>query len=339
MANITFLPVQGTINLSGEKVIALNQTNIDLLKKGYNNDPKIANIANAVSNKDVLAQSFGTIEPTSVEIPVTPTIESATVETTPAVEETPIQLTNIPPVQNIQNLESNPVNLNMTQPEIPTIEPINIENNIPNPIDLSIDGSLDPLKDLQGIIPNTNLNLSPLEEVSTDNKPEQINIEETPTVIPQPLAPETNNIQENNAVSPFQVTSAPNIFDQPISPINLEIGEKETKPIENNTPEVSNIEFSNINIPDFTANTNQIKTNEVIETTSITNDNISLELAIEKENAELFERLANNCRKKIELLESQLKKTNPLENNIPSASELFTPNGILDDNKVLDNQV
>jgi len=237
MANITFLPTQGTINLAGEKVIALNQANIDLLKRGYSTDPMIANTNNAVSNKDLLAQSFAPIEPLTISSePIAPNQSSGEptlnqIETTPIenvqnsippVEEKPIQLTSIPTFQST-NLESNPATLSM--------EPI--EGQTSNPIDLSITGSLDPLQDLQGIIPNTSLNVTPLEDLNI-SAPVETNPNAPENVVLSTNQPEElkNEIKDNSDVfSPFQISSAPNIFDQPIISNNVE-----TPTFDNNEP-------------------------------------------------------------------------------------------------------
>ena len=354
MANITHLPVTGQIKTGGEKVIALNQQNIDLLKKGYSNDPAVIAANSAVSNKDLLSQSFATpaldvaVEPAVVEAAPAIEVVPTQTETAPVVEtavsnsneivENPVQITGIPTVQNTVNLESNPVNMSM--------EPVAAEEN----------NTMDPLSGLDNLIPNTTLNVTPIaaEIASTENNANPI----MESANEAPVIDVTNSEvkkEESAMESPFQVTSAPNIFDQPIAPVE----EKKEEVVAEKTDETvdNNVNLDPLNIfamPQTNANNEvtptievsneenkEIKTESVANNIELTNDILQAEIALEKEAADLYDKLAQNSRKKIELLEQKRKTTtnNVIELNTnlePSASELFNSNGTLNDNKVLE---
>ena len=341
MANITNLPVTGQIKTGGEKVIALNQQNIDLLKKGYANDPSIVAANNAVSNKDLLSQSFAapTIENTvsapKVDVEqaeVAPVAEQAVVN--PAVTadavapaENPVQISAIPTVQNSTSIENDPVNMNMTAP---SVEETKTE-----------DATLDPLSGLESLIPNTNLNVTPLAE-------EKVEVASNNTEIAMPTIeePKAEEKKEETAdiISPFQVSSAPNIFDQASAPQTVGETKEEINSVEQVQAAEPQLNPTNI----FTAPEQQvsnvenkeIKNEPVANNTELSNDILQAEIALEKEAADLYDKLAQNTRKKIELLEQKKKTTNNVvEQNInkePSASILFNPNGTLNDNKVFE---
>ena len=332
MANITNLPVTGPMKTGGEKVIALNQQNIDLLKKGYANDPSVVAANNAVSNKDLLTQSFAAptienAEPTPqvnvVEAPKSEIETPAAVENVAAPIENPVQISAIPTIQSSTSIENDPVNMNM--------------NGNPEEIKVNDSATLDPLSGLENLIPNTNLNVTPIEEPKAE-----ISSNNTEIAMPTIEAPiEENKKEETNDISPFKVSDAPNIFDQAAPAAPLETKE-EAKAQE---PKVEvNVNPANI----FTAPEQQvsnvenkeIKNEPVANNTELSNDILQAEIALEKEAADLYDKLAQNTRKKIELLEQKKKTTNNVvEQNInkePSASILFNPNGTLNDNKVFE---
>lgn len=332
MANITNLPVTGPMKTGGEKVIALNQQNIDLLKKGYANDPSVVAANNAVSNKDLLTQSFAAptienAEPTPqvnvVEAPKSEIETPAAVENVAAPIENPVQISAIPTIQSSTSIENDPVNMNM--------------NGNPEEIKVNDSATLDPLSGLESLIPNTNLNVTPIEEPKAE-----ISSNNTEIAMPTIEAPiEENKKEETNDISPFKVSDAPNIFDQAAPAAPLET--KEEAKVQEPKVEV-NVNPANI----FTAPEQQvsnvenkeIKNEPVANNTELSNDILQAEIALEKEAADLYDKLAQNTRKKIELLEQKKKTTNNVvEQNInkePSASILFNPNGTLNDNKVFE---
>lgn len=110
MVGVEFLAYNNPVVFNEPKVIALNDVNINAIKTAYNN---AVGISEPVLNKDILSQSFGSMESTS----------------TPE----PVQLSSIPNVQNNFNMEATPVNLNtnpleITNPTLNTVEPV-VNNN------------------------------------------------------------------------------------------------------------------------------------------------------------------------------------------------------------------
>lgn len=328
MANITKLPVTGKIKTGGEKVIALNQQNIDLLKKGYTEDPAIKAANTAVSNKDLLSQSFGAPAGDVAVAPVQGEVvtNASEAEKTVSAESNsqPVQISAIPTNQNTTSLENDPVNMNMNS----NITEEKKEDN----------ATLDPLSGLESLIPNTNLNVTPIEG-------EKVEVAPKDEVIAMPTieASGTEEKKEETAeVSPFKVTNAPNIFDQTTT------SEASTEPkneVKVEEPKVEvNVNPTNI----FTAPEQQVSNEEnkeikmesVSNNAELSNDILQAEIALEKEAAELYDKLAQNTRKKIELLEQKKKTTNNVveQNTVtePSASILFNPNGTLNDNKVFE---
>jgi len=335
MANITYLPIRGTIKIGLEKVIAFNTQNKESIKNAYTNDPTIVSTSTAVSNKDLLSQSFNI---PSIETTTTPEIPLQTEkkEETQPIENT-VSLIGIPTTQNSQKLEDNPVNMNMETNITP------LETPMDSPITNINEVTMDPLNGLQDVIPNTGLNIDPLPESN-----ENISLE----TIPNPLENISNiaipdlNIVENNVLTPasdFQVSSAPNIFDQPL---DLGISQNEINLTDKTNLPENNESFSNIIIPgqepkteEITAEKENTTNSTVIENISgpISDNSLLEEIEIEKENAELFEKLAKNSRKKAELLEKRINEETQNNNESgPSASDLFNSNGTLNDNVVLD---
>lgn len=118
--------------------------------------------------------------------------------------------------------------------------------------------------------------------------------------------------------SGFKVSDAPNIFDNPVVENQVE---------ENNVVETPNI-------------FNQVKEEKVVEEqitqTDINDDIIAAEIAILENDIKYYEGLADNNRKKIELLKKkQIKKEDKEVNLENTASNLFNNNGVLDDEQVL----
>lgn len=325
MNNIIFFPVQDKVKVKADKSLALNESYVQSAKKCYENDATIVAANTAVSNKDLLSQSFGgTQEQPGINMKA---------------QETPVQLTNIGIVQNAESIEKNPVNMSMDTVPVET----NVNNEQANTQQevvgtTGMDTTMDPLSGLENLIPNTGLNITPLEETSVDNSETK---EELPQAtndigIPQIAQAATTQTETTAPVleSPYQVSSAPNIFDQLIpSPMEMSTNNTENK-VEDTAP-VTEETNNNLTSPIVEQEDKQKEEN------AVSDDILLAEITLEKECSELYFKLAENRRKKADLLESKRKTSgkvielNPT-NNEPSAAELFNSNGTLNDNKVLE---
>lgn len=111
-STVKFLNYTNPVRIGETRAIALNNTNINVIKSAYSKNTELS----GGTNKDLLSQSFNEIPKSDVA----------------KVENEPIQISSIPNVQNNFNMEGSPVNLN-TNPEpvapvndpIPKVEPIN----------------------------------------------------------------------------------------------------------------------------------------------------------------------------------------------------------------------
>lgn len=252
---------------------------------------------NTVSNADMLSQSFGGNQTSVTEFPkVEPVNEQ-------------VQVSAIPNVQNSFNMEANPVDLSINQPvnNIPVIETPNL--NIPS-IDTQLNNTVSSI--------DNNLNLG-----NSNNAP-----------IIEPI-----NLNNGTTNSGFNLSNEPNIFDNP-TPFAIS-QEEINKPIDNNIPSMESTVVPEYNIFGAASvgstenNNNSIESKE--EVNNSINDNILLaQIAIEESNVKHYEALAENSKKKIELLKRQVKNTKNEEINLENtASNLFNNNGVLDDEKVL----
>lgn len=135
-SNVTFLPYSNSIKINEAKAIALNDKNINAIKKVYQDS-----VGNSVGsqnlNKDMLIENFGGSTN----------------------QNQPVEISAIPNVQNNFNMESTPVNLNMNSgPSSDTnaninnplnVEPINPVNSIPSePLNIN---SIKPASETVGI--------------------------------------------------------------------------------------------------------------------------------------------------------------------------------------------
>lgn len=135
-SNVTFLPYSNSIKINEAKAIALNDKNINAIKKVYQDS-----VGNSVGsqnlNKDMLIENFGGSTN----------------------QNRPVEISAIPNVQNNFNMESTPVNLNMNSvPSSDTnaninnplnVEPINPVNSIPSePLNIN---SIKPASETVGI--------------------------------------------------------------------------------------------------------------------------------------------------------------------------------------------
>ena len=135
-SNVTFLPYSNSIKINEAKAIALNNKNINAIKKVYQ-DSVGNSIGSQNLNKDMLIENFGGSTNQSQ----------------------PVEISAIPNVQNNFNMESTPVNLNMNSvPSNDTsvninnplnVEPINPVNSIPSePLNIN---SIKPASETVGI--------------------------------------------------------------------------------------------------------------------------------------------------------------------------------------------
>lgn len=297
---IEFLSYNNSVKFNEPKAIALNESNINLIKTAYKN---VVGISEPTLNKDILAQGFGS------------NIETVVSE--------PVQLSSIPQVQNNFNLESIPVNLNsevVTPPVestavtsgMPAIEPIvSNEVSIPN-INIEPNVPIMPTMESVGVTPSvstTDLNETKIPEIPViepivpiENKPSDIlNTEQSLNI---------NSIKPSGIDSAFKVSNEPNIFDNPYR--------------------ITEEEINNINLNE----TNQILDNNVSNINNLPSDEISFDKKIELNNRKikLFEELANIYKEENELLKSKNEGDNELEK---TASNLFNSNGTLKENDVL----
>ena len=223
------------------------------------------------------------------------------------------EITPIPsPTENTQ-VESvdQPVQIS----PIPVVQNTNLEKE---PVNLDMNISVSEVPSIEPIVSE----VAPIEP---------INIQNTEPVVEAPIK-ETNNIVVPNEVaqnttpimeSAFKVSDAPNIFDNPNLVNNIE---KNSLASENN-----NI----FNQPNETKK-EIVKLDNLSEQKSdLDDDIISLEIAILEKNVNLYEELAENNRKFIELKKKQIKKSENDVNLENTASNLFNNNGVLDEEQVL----
>ena len=234
--------------------------------------------------------------------------------------------------------ESNADMLSQSFGTIPEITPIPSQ-----PKDTQVESVAEPVQISPiPVVQNTNLEKEPVnlnfsmpgvpsvEPIVSEVAPiESVNIQTTEPEVETPTK-ETNNIVIPNEVeqnttpaieSIFKVSDAPNIFDNPIKS-NIQ---------ENNLVQENNNIF---NQPSEIKEDN-VKSENISEQKSDLNDDIiTAEIAILENDIKHYEGLAENNRKKIELLKKQIKKEENvnLEN---TASNLFNNSGVLDDEKVL----
>ena len=340
--NITFLPVQGNIKINPEKTLALNVEYPKSAKEVYNNDPVISASKAAISNKDLLSQSFGTQPP--IETMQTGTTPSAPVETP---VETPVQITDISKLQGTTSIENNPANLSMEatssvnddlsvlgiNPATPKMPETITESSGVVEEQKDSNNSMNPLTGLESLIPDTNLNVTPLaaETASEVNKSSEI---------------------VNSVASDFNVNPGINYFDLPreetLTPtqattdLNIANTSSTITPITEEKTEAPATDFLGMDLP---KDLNPVEENTTEEISSNLDDDIyQAEIAIEKEGIELLEKYIDNRKKKIEVLEQKRKKDSKVvefkqqqeQQMGPSASELFDSNGTLDENKVLE---
>lgn len=361
---IEFLPINGSIKLGGEKVIALNQTNIESIKGSYSKDSNVIAAQNAISNKDLLSQSFG-----GGPISPTPEISNNPINSSQSnlfgngqdLEVSAANMNTIPSADNINFDTVSPVqNMNFSLPGETSINSVSNTNNLDVSVpDVTISNSNGSVIPEQKIDDNVVLNMSN-QNVSSSLPNGAVAQELT---VPTVNIPEVSGISiENNDINnnEFKVSSAPNIFDLPSVNENSSNSEKSlnnevipeitlpSNPLDTNfekptlvtpvespiIPSVSELKETPVVTPSVDAEQNFEVTNE------LNDDILEARIAIEKSNYRLYMSLAENSKKMAELLEKQ-KKTVSKETNLDNtnlentASNLFNLNGQLDENKVL----
>jgi len=217
------------------------------------------------------------------------------------------QTPEIVPIPN-NIVEQTPVNEPVEISSIPLTQSSNLESSPVN-LDMNVSSTIPEFPTMDPIKPVEN------------QMPEDNNV-----VIPNEVNPIESNIMPINSgiESDFKVSSSGNIFDNPnISPIS--INEEINKPVD----KIMNNDVTPVDFKDKTYESNSVSV--------VINDDILLtEIAIEENNIKHYEGLAENSRKKIELLKKQIKNDKKDDVNLENtASNLFNNNGILDDDKVL----
>ena len=243
---------------------------------------------------------------------------------------------------NSKKTESNADMLTQSFASMPEITPIVTPNVIPTlndsgPVQISPIPVIQD-SDLEKQPVNLDMNTVVAPEISSvenvDNSVSEVpSVEQVSAEVTQSFAPINNELNTNSSEinevpqmpsfeSSFKISDAPNIFDNPTS-------FNQTK---NNVNDNSNI----VNEP------KQIKSNNVNEIKNLSNyesnindDIITAEIAILENDIKHYEGLAENNRKKIELLKKQIKKEDNDVNLENTASNLFKNSGILDEEKVL----
>ena len=300
---IEYLQPKKEFRIGSMKNIAVPSNNKDDIKKMYPNEKKVE------SNADMLSQNFSTV-PEITPIPKQDNI----------VEQNVVQPNTVNPIMPSINsdLEKTPVDLSINNTNVSELS-IPQQNVVPEikPIDLSVTNAANQDVTLdQSVIPE----IKPLEIDSAHNLGVQqntfsdLNMMESANNIPvdsiTPI-PNTADVEENKPLiqSDFNVGTGTNYFDIP-----------ENNPMIFNNP---------------TASSQENVVSKEVNATDIKSDMIEAEIAILESDIKHYEGLAENNRKKIELLKKQVKKEVKDINLENTASDLFNNSGALDEEKVL----
>ena len=173
-SNVTFLPYSNSIKINEAKAIALNDKNINAIKKVYQ-DSVGNSIGSQNLNKDMLIENFGGSTN----------------------QNQPVEISAIPNVQNNFNMESTPVNLNMNS------VPSSVTNvNINNPL------NVEPINPVNSI-PSEPLNINSIKPASeTVGIDSGFKVSNEPNIFDQaPVSNIDNNKDTNfNSTNPFSIT-------------------------------------------------------------------------------------------------------------------------------------
>ena len=173
-SNVTFLPYSNSIKINEAKAIALNDKNINAIKKVYQ-DSVGNSIGSQNLNKDMLIENFGGS----------------------TIQNQPVEISAIPNVQNNFNMESTPVNLNMNS--VPSSD---TNANINNPL------NVEPINPINSI-PSEPLNINSIKPASeTVGIDSGFKVSNEPNIFDQaPVSNIDNNKDTNfNSTNPFSIT-------------------------------------------------------------------------------------------------------------------------------------
>lgn len=310
---IEYLEPKSEFRVGAIKNIAVPNNNKDDIKKMYPNEKK------AESNADMLSQNFST----APEIVPIPNKESNVYQN---ISENNLSMPTIPIVNS--DLEKTPVDLNMnnngselsmpTQNIFPEIKPIDMTVNMDVNQGVTMPGKME-VSEVKAIdltdnnIQNNNVMENNIEQTPIDANVDIMNVNSQVSPI--------SDVEKNETIikSDFNVGNGTNYFDLP----------------ENNSMLVNN------NLPELPQRNEEIKSenikhdNKELLSSNIKENIIEAEIAILESDIKYYEGLAENNRKKIELLRKQYKKEENEINLENTASNLFNSSGMLDDDKVL----
>lgn len=173
-SNVTFLPYSNSIKINEAKAIALNDKNINAIKKVYQDS-----VGNSVGsqnlNKDMLIENFGGSTN----------------------QNHPVEISAIPNVQNNFNMESTPVNLNMN-----SVSSSDTNANINNPL------NVEPINPVNSI-PSEPLNINSIKPASeTVGIDSVFKVSNEPNIFDQAPVLNIDNIKNTNfnSTNPFSIT-------------------------------------------------------------------------------------------------------------------------------------
>lgn len=173
-SNVTFLPYSNSIKINEAKAIALNDKNINAIKKVYK-DSVGSSVGSQNLNKDMLIENFGGSTN----------------------QNQPVEISAIPNVQNNFNMESTPVNLNMN-----SVPGSDTNSNINNPL------NVEPINPVNSI-PSEPLNINSIKPASeTVGIDSGFKVSNEPNIFDQaPVSNIANNKDTNfNSTNPFSIT-------------------------------------------------------------------------------------------------------------------------------------
>ena len=325
------------ISVKDSRAIALKIDNLNSMANAY----ETSTLASGNTNKDLLNQSFG---PTTSET-ITP-VEGNTNELEgPALEKTLYKANPIQPTTSVQeNMEQTSDNSNIIS-DIPNVN--NSYNIEATPVNLNFQSSesqnsispFDPIQSVETKVENGGADLSNQFETTTPVIEEQTENKDEPVV-----SPIGNTIQEvdvTNQNGEQKIENDPVDLSNQLgttTPVIEEQTEKKDEPVVSpieNTFKVSDAPnvFNEVSDTDLI---NNISDSQETKNDMSIYDDETRQSIIELNNrkSELFKALAEIYAKESELL-SKNSKESSLEN---TASNLFYPDGVLDDSKILGNK-
>lgn len=365
--NITMLPVTGTIKSGGEKVIALSEVNINAIKTSYNNDTKVLATQNVESNKDLLAQSFS--NPTSPVLETTSSdMTKSVTESAPEVVNSNSDLessaANLEMTSATGVVENNSslsidgdlfkmpdigLNSNVEAEKTSTETVLNdassvIKDSGNNIETAGIDASLSNMNnstttgtnifDIPSIDINAIADNSQGSNVVTDGESKEVNNSNVTLDVP-PIDLTIPSLENTNdkTVPTIDSNSSVSVTNNDVVQTDDKVAEPLS--VQTNLVSESTNDFGNLGLPtmeDLKKESEVISPVQNENDSSLGEDIINARIALEKSNALLFKKLAENSEQMAKLLQSQLKNNNKIEH---TASDLFNSNGALDEEKVM----